>query len=146
MSCFRLPKQLMNQISVEIAKFLWGSKEGECKIHWINKLSRCKGKGGLGFRDLEAFNRALIAKQGWKLISGEPSLFKRIFKGKYFPNTTFFNANVSNQASWAWKSICWARELLNKGWRWQVRSGKDIRNISYGASPYRTQADLGRCS
>ncbi|XP_058189268.1 uncharacterized protein LOC131306858 [Rhododendron vialii] len=129
MSCFWLPKQLMNQISAEIAKFWWGSKEGERKIHWIkwDKLSRCKGKGGLGFRDLEVFNRVLIAKQGWKLISGEPSLFKRIFKGKYFPNTTFFNANVSCQASWAWRSICWARELLNKGWRWQVCSGKDIR-------------------
>ncbi|XP_058198477.1 uncharacterized protein LOC131313998 [Rhododendron vialii] len=120
---------LMNQISAEIAKFWWGSKEAERKIHWIkwDKLSRCKGKGGLGFRDLDVFNRALIAKQGWKLISGEPSLFKRIFKGKYFPNTTFFNANVSSQASWALRSICWARELLNKGWRWQVCSGKDIR-------------------
>ncbi|KAF7154602.1 hypothetical protein RHSIM_Rhsim01G0174200 [Rhododendron simsii] len=129
MSCFRLPKQLMNQISAEIAKFWWGSKEGERKIHWIkwDKLSRCKGKGGLGFRDLEVFNMALIAKQGWKLIFGESSLFKRIFKGKYFPNTTFFNANASSQASWAWRSICWSRELLNKGWRWQVRSGKDIR-------------------
>ncbi|KAF7146289.1 hypothetical protein RHSIM_Rhsim04G0067000 [Rhododendron simsii] len=131
MSCFRLPKQLMNQISAEIAKFWWGSKEGERKIHWIkwDKLSRCKGKGGLGFRDLEVFNRALIAKQGWKLISGESSLCKRIFKGKYFPNTTFFNANAnaSSQASWPWRSICWSRELLNKGWRWQVRSGKDIR-------------------
>lgn len=129
MSCFRLPKTLTKQLSAEIAKFWWGSKEGECKIHWVNwkKLSRCKGKGGMGFRDLETFNKALLAKQGWKLVSGAPSLFRRLFKRKYFPHTSFWRANVSNQASWAWKSIAWARDLLCKGWRWQVHSGKDIR-------------------
>lgn len=40
---------------------------------------------GIEFRDLEAFNLALLAKQGWRLINGPPSLFQTIFKGKYFP-------------------------------------------------------------
>lgn len=35
MSCFRFPKTLLQQISSEIKRFWWGSKEGERKIHWI---------------------------------------------------------------------------------------------------------------
>lgn len=105
MSCFCLPKTLLQQMSAEIAKFWWGSKEGECKIHRIKweKLSRCKGDGGMGFRDLVAFNRALLAKQGWKwkLVSGVPFLFRSFFKGRYFPNTSFWHAPMSNQSSWA---------------------------------------------
>lgn len=129
MSCFRLPKILMNQISAESAKFWWGSRNGERKIHWVSweKLRRCKGEGGMGFRDMVAFNRALIAKQGWKLMSGESSLFKQIFKGRYFPHTSFLHAPVRAQSSWAWKSLAWARPLLEKGWRWQVVSGSEIR-------------------
>ncbi|KAF7153136.1 hypothetical protein RHSIM_Rhsim01G0076000 [Rhododendron simsii] len=52
---------------------------------------------------------------------------REIFKGRYFPCTSFWHANVSSQSSWAWKSIVWARKLIDKGWIWQVRSGKDIR-------------------
>ncbi|KAF7144028.1 hypothetical protein RHSIM_Rhsim05G0209000 [Rhododendron simsii] len=89
-------------------------------------MSRCKGDGGLGLRDLETFNQALLAKQGWRLISGASSLFRQIFKGRYFPHTSFRHVKASNTASWAWKSIVWARELIDKGWRWQVRSRKEI--------------------
>ncbi|KAF7142421.1 hypothetical protein RHSIM_Rhsim05G0208700 [Rhododendron simsii] len=47
-------------------------------------------------------------------------------KRRYFPHTSFRHAKASNTTSWAWKNIVWARELIDKGWRWQVRSGKEI--------------------
>ncbi|KAF7143291.1 hypothetical protein RHSIM_Rhsim05G0117700 [Rhododendron simsii] len=63
-SCFRLRKTILQQISSEVLWFWWGSKEGERKIHWIkwDKLSLCKGDGGLGLRDMESFNKVLLAK------------------------------------------------------------------------------------
>ena len=61
MSCCKLPKTLCMDICREMAKFWWGDSEEAKKIHWIEweKQSEVKGKGGLGLRDIQCFNKRL---------------------------------------------------------------------------------------
>ena len=40
----------------------------------------------MGFRDLRAFNLAMLAKQGWRMIQGNESLLHKCFKARYFPD------------------------------------------------------------
>lgn len=63
--CCRLPKGICVDICKELAKFWWGEKEKENKIHWLgwDKLTEVKGKGGLGFRNLMELNTAMLARQ-----------------------------------------------------------------------------------
>lgn len=71
-----------------VTNFWWGQQREEKRIHWKAWLKMCdpKSKGGLGFRDLESFNMALLAKQGWRVLNSPDSLLAKILKSKYFPS------------------------------------------------------------
>ena len=106
MSCFRLFVGFCQDIEMLILKFWWSQRGDWRKIYWNKWEVLCKPKmeGGLGFKDLCKFNKAMLAKQVWQLINDTRSLFYRVFKVKYFPNYSIFKAN-SSSGSFAWKSI-----------------------------------------
>ncbi|XP_021815358.1 uncharacterized protein LOC110757915 [Prunus avium] len=108
--------------------FWWNGNSGDRKIHWLawDKLCQPKDLGGLGFRDLYAFNLAMLAKQGWRLIQYPNSLIANVLRAKYFPDKSFLEVPVSENSSCVWKSICAARKILLQGSRWQVGSGAEI--------------------
>ncbi|OMO51274.1 reverse transcriptase [Corchorus capsularis] len=70
MSVFQFPKSFVQELNSLIAGYWWGDTMAKKKIHWKNWEAMCSSKleGGLGFRDFEAFNLSLLAKQGRKVI------------------------------------------------------------------------------
>jgi hypothetical protein len=100
MSVFQLPKTLCNDINSMISKFWWGNKENDSKMAWMRwkKMGRTREKGGLGFRDFENFNLALLAKQGWRLLHNTESLVAKIYKKKIL-SQWYFSGNSSRKVS-----------------------------------------------
>jgi hypothetical protein len=88
MSGFLLPKNFCKHLEKLICDFWWGSNTDSKKCHWIKWAKLCKSKveGGMGFRDLRAFNLALLSKQVWRIQTQNNTLMARVLKAKYFPN------------------------------------------------------------
>ena len=128
MSCFKLPKSFCHDVNMLIAGFWWGDKDSKRKIHWKNWDSLCCSKldGGLGFKDLESFNLALLAKQWWRIMNNENSVSFKVLKGKYFPNTSPKKVLKSPCSSFLWNSLLEGRKVVEEGAYWRVGDGKLI--------------------
>ncbi|KAK6139968.1 hypothetical protein DH2020_026281 [Rehmannia glutinosa] len=142
------------------AHFLWGSTSEKHTIHWKSwdKLCASKARGGLGFRDLKAFNLALLSKQVWRILTAPSSLLARILKAKYFPSCNIFDASLGNRPSWSWRSIFESIQYLKPGCTKIIKSGSStliwndpwlpiysdnrIRSTPPPHTPYRRVSDL----
>lgn len=71
--------------------------------------------GGMGFCHLQAFNLAMLEKQGWNLISSPDTLVCRLLKAKYYPHEEFLLSQLGSNPSFTWRVIWGTRTLLNQG-------------------------------
>ncbi|CAN0912624.1 Putative ribonuclease H protein At1g65750 [Linum grandiflorum] len=132
MKYFKLPTSVAKKFNRLIANFWWKSSGKDKPIHWVqwSKLTLPKDKGGLGFRDFRAMNQALLAQQGWELLTNQNTLSFKLLKGKYFPHGNFLNAKLGASPSWIWRSILFGRELLLSGLQWQLGNGQSFNFLS----------------
>nr|GEV77104.1 cytochrome P450 [Tanacetum cinerariifolium] len=65
--CYLLLAGFLNKLMSHVKHFFWGGDAHEKHIHWVKWECMChpKEEGGHRFRDLNAFNLALLAKQAW---------------------------------------------------------------------------------
>ena len=88
MSVFKLPAAVCDDLTKLMRQYWWGVEKGKRKMAWLawDKMVLPKRMGGLGFRDMRAFNQALLAKQAWRLIDNPHSLVARLLQAKYYPS------------------------------------------------------------
>ena len=128
MNCYLLPKGLCDDLQQLCCEFFWGTTEEKRKIHWRSWERMCAPKeaGGLGFKSLYAHNLAMLAKQGWRLLTHPNSLVAQVFKAVYYPYGSFLSADMGDRPSFSWRSIMNARPVIKAGLQWRIGSGASI--------------------
>jgi hypothetical protein len=88
LSFFKAPSGIISLLESLFKKFLWGGSEEAKKIHWVkwDKICKAKERGGLGVRDLRAFNIALLGKWWWRIRNEKESLWYKVLEQKYGVN------------------------------------------------------------
>ncbi|GJZ76993.1 reverse transcriptase [Tanacetum coccineum] len=114
MNIFLLHDTLIDDIHIALNCFWRGNGIKANPIRWCSwdKMCFSKFRRGLGFRYFGVFNRSLLAKQVWRLITNPTALAAKVLKARYFPRSSFFDANVGYRPSYVWRSFMSVKELV----------------------------------
>jgi len=107
LSFYRIPKKVVHKIVSIQRNFLWGGGNETTKIPWVKWDTVClpKIKGGLGIKDLNKFNEALLGKWGWELANNQNQLWARTLLSKYGGwNALLYGRNSADFSPW-WKDL-----------------------------------------
>ena len=116
-------------------KFLWGEGPDKNKIAWIKWNIVClpKEKGGLGLKDINTFNLALLGKWRWNLFQHDGQLWARVLKSKYGGWRGLDEAPGCNKESLWWRDLKTTFQTsqqgkeFKKGIQWRLGSGDRIK-------------------
>lgn len=118
---FAKPLRINSKLLVaEWKQGCWNSLE-----KWENLKLR-KDEGGLDFKDLLAFKKAMLSKQAWRISQQPSSLLSQLLNGLYYPQGDFWKAGKGSKPSWGWQSIVVGRDLIAPQVMWAMGNGQTI--------------------
>ena len=86
---FKIPPISFHDLQCMLISWLWWANSDSRSIHWLFKPTKM---GGLGFKDLKVFNKAMLSKACWHLIMCVTSFTTKVFKVKYFNDSWVFES------------------------------------------------------
>ena len=84
-----------------------------------------KYAGGMGFRDIELFNLAMLARQCWRILQNPDALSVRILKALYYPDGELLEASLGSAPSQVWRALLEGRDAMKQGLIRHIGSGAD---------------------
>ncbi|KAL7167374.1 hypothetical protein ACSBR2_037940 [Camellia fascicularis] len=106
-SIFILPKKITDIESLFRSFFLTGSdlRKHGAKIAW-DRMCATKNEGGLGFKSVEVWNKAAVAKHIWFLFSGgEQLIWYQWVKSYILKGKSVWKVKAPSDPSWVWRKI-----------------------------------------
>ena len=116
MTCLQLPMSLFKRIQSVLTRFWWDGNDEKRKLCWVSwtNLTKSTADDGLGFKEIEAFDQAMLAKLAWRIITVPDCLLVRVLTGKYCHNIHFLEAPSPSACSHGWRGILRGHNLLKE--------------------------------
>ncbi|KAJ9536687.1 hypothetical protein OSB04_un000160 [Centaurea solstitialis] len=114
MAIFVFPSSVIHELESTMRAFLWAQGEavqGKCRIAW-NVVCRSKECGGLGVRNLNTWNRALIAKNIWDILIVRPTLWVAWLRSLNVHSLNLWVVRKSNAWSWVLRRMMDLRDVI----------------------------------
>lgn len=65
-------------------------------LEMLSDLCKTLKQGRLGFLEFRNFNLAMLAKQGWRLVTNPHSLMGLVLQARYYPKGEFFTTDLGS--------------------------------------------------
>lgn len=121
-------KKVLQRLTRTMRNFWWGHSREVSKAHYINwkRFEQSKDAGGLGVRNLQHINRAMIAKLIWKLLENDSCLWCQLMRAKYLHKESFWEVKKAQKGSSTWSAMLNCISDMKDGCCWVVKDGKKI--------------------
>ncbi|XP_028124903.1 uncharacterized protein LOC114321868 [Camellia sinensis] len=128
-SLFILPKKVVKSIESLFRSFFWSGCEIRkygAKVSWEHVCSP-KSEGGLGFKSIEVWNKAAVAKHIWFLFSeGEQSMWCQWVKSYLLKGQSLWRVKMPRDPSWVWRKILSLRPVIYPFILHKIGNGGDV--------------------
>ncbi|VFQ62431.1 unnamed protein product [Cuscuta campestris] len=104
---FIIPGRVMKKVQALCRNYLWGVADHYKRVPLVNWEDTCKpkGNGGLRFRNLNAWNKALVMKLNWDIANKKDNLWVRWIHSRYIKGMEFWNYNPKQDTCYYWKRM-----------------------------------------
>ncbi|XP_019160454.1 PREDICTED: uncharacterized protein LOC109157024 [Ipomoea nil] len=120
MMVFLLPLGICKDIETLMNEYWWtGTMENGRGLRWRSwtGLTAPKAAGGMSFRSLREMSLALLGKQAWRLVTNPSSLVAQVYKARYYPNCSYFDAIACSNPSFIWRGLMEVQDVIQDGCR-----------------------------
>ncbi|KAJ9536684.1 hypothetical protein OSB04_un000157 [Centaurea solstitialis] len=128
MMVYVVPSAVIHELEGLFRDFLWAqgeSSRGKCKLAWesVCKPIAC---GGLGFKRLATWNRTLITKLIWDLVSKRQTLWVRWIWDNRILTGSFWSIVPKPSWSWIFRKLLGIRPMVRRFFFYQLGNGQHI--------------------
>ncbi|XP_052627262.1 uncharacterized protein LOC128133760 [Lactuca sativa] len=113
-SSMLIPISTIKEIEKMMKNFLWNhdeTKKGRAKVAW-SSICKPVNKGGLGLRSLRVWNKAILSKRIWLIISEADSIWVKWTKINLLKGRSFWDIEKKNGLSWSWRNLIKLKDVV----------------------------------
>ncbi|KAJ9535818.1 hypothetical protein OSB04_un001029 [Centaurea solstitialis] len=128
MMVYLVPSAVIHELEGLFRDFLWAqgeSSRGKCKLAWetVCKPISC---GGLGFKRLATWNRTLLTKQIWDILSKRQTLWVRWIWDNRIHTGSLWSINPRPNWSWIFRKLLCIRPMVRQFFCYQLGNGQGV--------------------
>ncbi|GJU50290.1 RNA-directed DNA polymerase, eukaryota, reverse transcriptase zinc-binding domain protein [Tanacetum coccineum] len=126
-SVFLLPITIIKEINKLLKGFLWNHGEtskGNAKVAWKN-ICKPKDQGGLGLKNLQVWNKALLAKHVWNIATKKDTLWVKWVHSVKLRGRSIWEVSIDVNDSWGWKNLLNIRDIIRNNVKNIIESGNE---------------------
>ena len=113
-SLFILPLNVCEAIDKLFKRFLWNrgeSASGKASVAWKD-VCKAKSQGGLGIKSVHLWNKALMIKHLWNILTNKNSVWVRWINIYRLKGKSIWDIKVTKGAPWSWKKLLDLRDMV----------------------------------
>ncbi|XP_074282981.1 uncharacterized protein LOC141607524 [Silene latifolia] len=127
-SMFVIPKGIIKSIEAVCRNFLWDNSADYRRtplVGW-DTIFRPKDEGGLGLKDQESWNKAMVGRLVDWVSTQRDSIWVHWVQSNYLKGQEWMEYKPSTNSSWVWRRICKVKDEMRTGYvngQWNVQPG-----------------------